>query len=117
MGFMCRVFFPARRRAKLAALFHQVARSTIEKLLATYLRLTSDYPKSRCLPHAYLSLGEAAFASGNMELAIKHYGLVLTYQASPVYGYALYKKGWALKAGVERLPRGLVWRVHKQTWV
>lgn len=78
---------------KLAFLLAELKKE--DEARAVYQRLISDYPGSRFLPHAYLALAEAAFASANLELAVKLYGMVLTFRDSPVYGYALYKRGWA----------------------
>jgi tetratricopeptide (TPR) repeat protein len=57
-------------------------------------RLIKDYPNSKYVPEAYLSFGEYYFAKGEMDAALKFYERVEQFPKSPVYGYAVYKKGW-----------------------
>ncbi len=58
-------------------------------------RLIKDYPQSKYVPHAYLSFAEYFFAKGEMENALKFYEKVEQFPKSSVYGFAVYKKGWA----------------------
>jgi len=58
-------------------------------------RLIKDYPQSKYVPHAYLSFAEYFFAKGEMENALKFYEKVEQFPKSAVYGFAVYKKGWA----------------------
>ena len=59
-----------------------------------FLRLIKDYPNSKYVPDAYLSFAEFYFDKGEMEAAKKFYEKVEQFPKSPVYGYAVYKKGW-----------------------
>jgi tetratricopeptide (TPR) repeat protein len=65
-----------------------------EQARGFFQRLIKDYPQSAFLPHAYLSFGEFFFEKRDLENALRFYEKVLSYRDSPVYGYALYKKGW-----------------------
>jgi tetratricopeptide (TPR) repeat protein len=76
----------------LAYLLTQVKKE--EQARTFFKRLIKDYPQSPFLPHAYLSFGEYFFENKDLENALKFYEKVLQYNGSPVYGYALYKKGW-----------------------
>ncbi len=58
-------------------------------------RLIKDYPQSKYVPNAYLSFAEYYFAKGEMENALKFYEKVEQFPKSSVYGFAVYKKGWA----------------------
>ncbi|HJZ87373.1 MAG TPA: tetratricopeptide repeat protein [Polyangia bacterium] len=60
-----------------------------------FLRLVKDFPNSRFVPDAYLSFGEYYFTAGDMDAAMKFYDKVTKFPQSKVFGYALYKKGWA----------------------
>jgi tetratricopeptide (TPR) repeat protein len=59
-----------------------------------FLRLIKDYPNSKYVPDAYLSFAQFYFEKGEMEAAKKFYEKVEQFPKSPVYGYAVYKKGW-----------------------
>ncbi len=59
-----------------------------------FLRLIKDYPNSRYVPDAYLSFAQFYFEKGEMDAARKFYEKVEQFPKSPVYGYAVYKKGW-----------------------
>jgi len=76
----------------LAYLLTQVKKEDQARVF--FKRLIKDYPQSPFLPHAYLSFGEYFFENRDLENALKFYEKVLQYSDSPVYGYALYKKGW-----------------------
>jgi tetratricopeptide (TPR) repeat protein len=67
------------------------------KARQVYHRLIKDYPQSRFIPHAYLSFAEFFFNEGEMAPALQFYGKVTEFppDRNPVYGYALYKQGWA----------------------
>ncbi|MFO0574583.1 MAG: tetratricopeptide repeat protein [Polyangia bacterium] len=76
----------------LAYLLTQVKKEDQARVF--FKRLIKDYPQSPYLPHAYLSFGEYFFENKDLENALKFYEKVLQYNDSPVYGYAMYKKGW-----------------------
>ena len=76
----------------LAYLLTQVKKEDQARVF--FKRLIKDYPQSPFLPHAYLSFGEYFFENKDLENALKFYEKVLQYTGSPVYGFALYKKGW-----------------------
>ena len=76
----------------LAYLLTQVKKE--EQARVYFKRLIKDYPNSPYLPHAYLSFGEFFFEQKELDNALKFYDRVLAYPDSPVYGFALYKKGW-----------------------
>jgi len=57
-------------------------------------RLIKDYPNSKYIPNAYLSFADYFFNKNALENAEKFYDKVLHFRKSPVYTYALYKKGW-----------------------
>lgn len=76
----------------LAYLLTQVKKEDQARVF--FKRLIKDYPQSPFLPHAYLSFGEYFFENKDLENALKFYEKVLQYTGSPVYGYAMYKKGW-----------------------
>jgi tetratricopeptide (TPR) repeat protein len=59
-----------------------------------FLRLIKDYPNSKYVPDAYLSFAQYYFEKGEMQAALKFYEKVEQFPKSPVYGYAVYKKGW-----------------------
>ena len=61
-----------------------------------YFRLIKGYPKSRFIPHAYLSFAEYYFAESDMNAALQFYKKVIAYppKRNSVYGYALYKMAW-----------------------
>ena len=59
-----------------------------------FLRLIKDYPNSKYVPDAYLSFAQFYFDKGEMDAAKKFYEKVEQFPKSPVYGYAVYKKGW-----------------------
>ncbi len=59
-----------------------------------YQRLTKDYPQSKFIPDAYLAIADSFFAENNLDEAEKFYDKVLKFPKSPVFAYALYKKGW-----------------------
>src|SRR5262249_7285204 len=77
----------------LAYMLQQVKRNDDARRF--FLRLVKDYPQSQFVPYAYLSFGEYYFEQGDMEAAMKFYDKVTKFPQSVVYGYALYKKGWA----------------------
>ena len=61
-----------------------------------YYRLIKGFPKSRFIPHAYLSFAEYYFAQSDMRSALQFYKKVTNFppKRNSVYGYALYKMGW-----------------------
>ncbi len=59
-----------------------------------YVRLTREYPQSKYIADAYLSLADAYFNESNLNDAETFYDKVLKYPKAPAYYYALYKKGW-----------------------
>jgi TolA-binding protein len=77
---------------KLAALLQTVKKE--DQAREFFHRLIKDYPNSKYVPEAYLSFGEYFFQKGEMDAALKFYERVEQFPKSPVYGYAVYKKGW-----------------------
>lgn len=77
---------------KLAYLLQSVKKE--DQARDFFHRLIKDYPNSRYVPEAYLSFAEFFFQKGEMENALKFYERVEQFPKSPVYGYAVYKKGW-----------------------
>jgi tetratricopeptide (TPR) repeat protein len=77
---------------KLAYLLQTIKRE--EQAREFFLRLIKDYPNSKYVPDAYLSFGQFYFDKGEMDAAKKFYEKVEQFPKSPVYGYAIYKKGW-----------------------
>jgi tetratricopeptide (TPR) repeat protein len=67
------------------------------KARQVYHRLIKDYPQSRFIPNAYLSFAEFFFNEGEMKPALQFYDKVTEFppDRNPVYGFALYKQGWA----------------------
>jgi tetratricopeptide (TPR) repeat protein len=63
-----------------------------------YHRLIKGYPQSQYIPHAYLSFAEYYFGEGDMRAADQFYSKVteIPPERNPVYGFALYKRAWAL---------------------
>ena len=59
-----------------------------------YHQLIQNYPNSKFIPFAYLSFADYFFETNNLAQAEKFYDKVLEFPSSPVYAYALYKKGW-----------------------
>lgn len=77
---------------KLAYLLQTVKKE--DQAREFFHRLIKDYPNSKYVPEAYLSFGEYFFQKGEMDNALKFYERVEQFPKSPVYGYAVYKKGW-----------------------
>jgi tetratricopeptide (TPR) repeat protein len=77
---------------KLAYLLQTVKRE--DQAREFFHRLIKDYPNSKYVPEAYLSFGEYFFQKGEMDAALKFYERVEQFPKSPIYGYAVYKKGW-----------------------
>ncbi|MGF1469689.1 MAG: tetratricopeptide repeat protein [Sandaracinaceae bacterium] len=69
-----------------------------ERARQVYRRLIKSFPQSQYIPHAWLSFAEFYFNEGNMDAANQFYDKVVEIPAdrNPVFGYALYKKAWAL---------------------
>lgn len=61
-----------------------------------YKKLVETYQSSKFVPDAYLALADASFEEGNLNDALKDYEKVLKFPRSPIYPYALYKRGWVL---------------------
>lgn len=63
-----------------------------------YHRLIKGFPQSQYIPHAYLSFAEYYFGEGDMRAADQFYSKVteIPPERNPVYGFALYKRAWAL---------------------
>jgi tetratricopeptide (TPR) repeat protein len=59
-----------------------------------YQQLIQNYPDSKFIPFAYLSFADYFFETNNLVQAEKFYDKVLEFPSTPVYAYALYKKGW-----------------------
>ncbi|HTE49806.1 MAG TPA: tetratricopeptide repeat protein [Kofleriaceae bacterium] len=59
-----------------------------------YQQLIQNYPNSKFIPFAFLSFADYFFETNNLAQAEKFYDKVLEFPTSPVYAYALYKKGW-----------------------
>jgi len=57
-------------------------------------RLVNNYPDSRYIPNANLSLAEHFFKDGVLGAAENKYERVLDFEDDPNYDYALYKLGW-----------------------
>src|SRR3954471_20588386 len=77
---------------KLAYLLQSVKKE--DQAREFFHRLIKDYPNSKYVPEAYLSFAEYYFSKGEMDNALKFYERVEQFPKSPVYGYAVYKKGW-----------------------
>jgi tetratricopeptide (TPR) repeat protein len=77
----------------LAYMLQQVKRNDEARVF--FLKLVKDYPQSRFVPDAYLSFGDFYFDAGDMDAAMKFYDKVTKFPQAKVFGYALYKKGWA----------------------
>jgi TolA-binding protein len=59
-----------------------------------YQQLIQSYPNSKFIPFAFLAFADYFFETNNLAQAEKFYDKVLEFPSSPVYAYALYKKGW-----------------------
>ena len=59
-----------------------------------YQQLIQNYPNSKFIPFAFLAFADYFFETNNLAQAEKFYDKVLEFPTSPVYAYALYKKGW-----------------------
>jgi cellulose synthase operon protein C len=57
-------------------------------------QLVGNYPNSKYLPEAYLSLGEFYFDKNIFGAAKDNYNKVLTFPKYSFYDYAMYKLGW-----------------------
>lgn len=57
-------------------------------------RLIKNYPNSKFIPNANLSLAEFFFKKEMLQSARDYYKKVLTYKNDPNFDYALYKLGW-----------------------
>ncbi len=78
----------------LAYLLTQQEREDLARPI--HKRLIKDFPQSPYIPHSYVAFGDYYFAAKDMENALAFYDKVAPYPTSSVYGYACYKKGWAL---------------------
>ena len=78
---------------RLAYLLQMIKKD--DKAREFFHRLIKDYPQSKYVPNAYLSFAEYFFGKGEMENALKFYEKVEQFPKSEVYGFAVYKKGWA----------------------
>ena len=67
-----------------------------DKAREIFHRLVKDFPQSRHVPDAYLSFADDFFAKGDMAQALAFYTKVTQFPRSPVFGFALYKRAWAL---------------------
>lgn len=59
-----------------------------------YQQLIQNYPNSKFIPFAFLAFADYFFETNSLAQAEKFYDKVLEFPTSPVYAYALYKKGW-----------------------
>ena len=89
--------FPDYRRRdevlfRLGYLLHGTNKDTQAR--EVFDRLIADYPQSKYVPYAYLSLADRHFQNGEMASARKYYEKVTTFADSSVFGFALYKMGW-----------------------
>lgn len=85
----------SRMDEALFTLAEQLTRVSRENDARKFLqKLIKSYPKSRYLPHAYLSFGELYFSTGDFENARKLYDKVLQYPESRIADYARYKVAW-----------------------
>lgn len=76
----------------LASLLQEIKKD--DQARVYFRRLIQDHPSSPYLSHAFLSFAEAAFAERDLENALRFYDRVLALGEGPLYGFALYKKGW-----------------------
>jgi TolA-binding protein len=77
----------------LGYMLQQVKRTDEARVF--YGRLVKEHQGSRFVPNAYLSFGEYYFEAGDMNAALQFYDKITKFPKSVVYGYALYKSGWA----------------------
>jgi len=59
-----------------------------------YIRVVTEFPKSRLFPDALYNIGESFFHGDDFESALKFYERVEIFTDSHVYLLALYKKAW-----------------------
>src|SRR4029078_5694840 len=59
-----------------------------------YHQLIQNYPNSKFIPFAYLAFADYFFETNHLAQAAKLYDKMLEFPDSPVYPYAMYKKGW-----------------------
>jgi pentatricopeptide repeat protein len=59
-----------------------------------YLKLIKNFQGSRFVPEAYLYFADRYFETRDLGNAEAFYNKVLQFPKSPVYPYALYKRGW-----------------------
>src|SRR5262252_1444780 len=77
----------------LGYMLQQVKRTDEARVF--YGRLVKEHQGSRFVPNAYLSFGEYYFEQGDMNASLQFYEKITKFPKSVVYGYALYKSGWA----------------------
>jgi TolA-binding protein len=77
----------------LGYMLQQVKRTDEARVF--YGRLVKEHQGSKFVPNAYLSFGEYYFEQGDMNAALQFYDRIKKFPNSVVYGYALYKSGWA----------------------
>jgi tetratricopeptide (TPR) repeat protein len=66
----------------------------MEQARTVYRQLIQQYPESRFVPFAYLAFADYFFEQEELARAEQFYDRVLEFPDSPVYAYAMYKKGW-----------------------
>src|SRR5262249_24544972 len=59
-----------------------------------YLKLIKNFQGSKFVPEAYLYFADRYFETRDLGNAEAFYNKVLQFPKSPVYPYALYKRGW-----------------------
>jgi len=59
-----------------------------------FYKLIKDFPNSKYIPYAYLAFADYYFNENSLANAEKFYDKVLQFPKSPVYVFAMYKKGW-----------------------
>lgn len=61
---------------------------------ALYQRLFAEYPGSRFVPDALLTLAETRFNRGDIDAALEIYRRIEAFPNVPVFPYSVYKQGW-----------------------
>lgn len=62
-----------------------------------YHQLLTDYPNSKYVPQAYLSLADHFFEKDDLTTAARLYDKVLAFPMHTIYPLALYKRGWVYR--------------------
>ncbi|MGE4232982.1 MAG: tetratricopeptide repeat protein [Bacteriovoracia bacterium] len=75
--------------------FAQIELDEIDKGYSTLKRFANLYPNDQHAADAYRMLADVEFDRNRFRQAIEYYKRVLTFQNSPVLGYAFYKLGWS----------------------